>query len=222
MKLDKKQLPQLIVLGVLVMICIGYVSFTIAKPPQGNPAAAPGQKAAANGAAGSSAGSDTSEDVSGSVPFEVFPNVTAALPRRDPFATQALSSEAAAQTSQKVTISPVRQRPVRDFRPVTNSGSVPRIDVKAINPFTQPSVQVAPLPQVHEAPPEPKFTLTGVIRGNQNVAIIQSGSGGRHVVREGQMIDGQYRVQSVSDHGVILVNKNRRIYVKLGGVKNAS
>ena len=33
MKLDKKQIPQLVVLGLLLLICIGYVSFKFMKPP---------------------------------------------------------------------------------------------------------------------------------------------------------------------------------------------
>lgn len=215
MKLDKKQIPQLIVLGLLVMVCIGYVSFTVTKP-------APAQKAAQKIKAGSEEKLITSESFSGSIPSEVFPNVTSTLPRRDPFATQALSPDAAIQTSQKITINPVQPKPNKTFRPIENSGNVPGINVNAINPFIQPNVQVAVQPEAHQPPPEPQFVLTGIIRGSQNVAIIKSDSGGRHVVREGQLIDGRYKVQSVSDDGVVLVNQNRRIFVKLGGVKNAS
>ena len=40
MKLDKKQIPQLVALGLLVLACVGYVSFTLVKPSA--PAAQPG------------------------------------------------------------------------------------------------------------------------------------------------------------------------------------
>ena len=64
--------------------------------------------------------------------------------------------------------------------------------------------------------------ITGVIRGAQNVAIIRSGDKGHYIVKQGQLIDGRYRVLSVTNDGAVLAYKDRRIHLKLGGAKNAS
>ena len=95
----------------------------------------------------------------------------------------------------------------------------PRIEANPFNPFSAKSVSTTKIEVQDETP---DFALTGVIRGEKNVAIIRSGEGGRYIVRQGQLIGGRYKVESVSDDGATLVYKNRRIYVKLGGVKNAS
>jgi hypothetical protein len=68
--------------------------------------------------------------------------------------------------------------------------------------------------------PEPTYTLTGVVRGEENVVIVHSSDNTRHIVKQGQLIDGRYRVLSVTEDGAVLANGNRRMYMKLGGVKN--
>jgi hypothetical protein len=203
MKLDKKQIPQLIVLGVLVIVCIGYVSFSVFSPKQAAPRP-PAEKAASTAA--SEAETSASQE-SAVLPPGEFPEMMGATVRRDPFTPQI------AATAEQLAATP---KPARHGAGLKNlSGGVP-----PINPFKGPSGAMPGMLPVPEK--EPEFVLTGIIRGAENVAIIRVGDTGRHIVREGQLIDGRYRVMRVTDDGAVLVYKNRRIDVRLGGAKNAN
>lgn len=203
MKLDKKQIPQLAVLGVLVLGCIGYVSFTLAKPPvkAAKPAATKTQAAVAEVTA--------EEKISQS---GTFPDLSSPLPRRDPFVVQSLGN---APTTSQPALQPMVRTTVlskRDFGKVP-----PLLPFSNGSPGATPKLTVVPIVES-----DPAFSLTGVIRGEPNVAIIRVGTSERHIVAEGQVIDGRYRVLSVSDDGAVLACKDRRIHLKLGGVRNAS
>jgi hypothetical protein len=93
--------------------------------------------------------------------------------------------------------------------------------VPPLNPFGKIGGGSIQSVQPVQAEVEEPITLTGVVRGVDNVVIVRVGQNGRHVVKEGQTIDGRYRVVSVSGDGAVLVYRNRRIPVKLGGSKNA-
>lgn len=215
MKLDKKQIPQLIVLGLLVLLCIGYVSFTVFKKP----AAKPGSQA-------SSATTDAKASVRiASEPIPVtgtFPNLNAPIPRRDPFTAQRLDSE----SSDGETAKPIVKKPLTASHAFKASPEKvpPLIPVGNFNHgSTHGSALVAQLavaPVIAEQ--DPDFILTGVIRGAENVAVIRVGDSEKHVVMQGQTIDGRYKVLSVDEDGVVLGCNNRRIHLKLGGVRNAS
>ncbi|MEN6356777.1 MAG: hypothetical protein ABFD83_06800 [Armatimonadota bacterium] len=218
MKLDKQQVPQLIVLGVLVLICIGYVSFKVMSPgtkPPPAPVSKVNHDADKNSATGESADAQVS-----ALPEGTFPNLMVTPPRRDPFAP------IASLNIEKVTAA----KPVETTRPSTPrvrtvsypAVRVPKIEANPFNPFRQSNTKPIHSEQIQVQEQEPEFALTGVIRGDRNVAIIRSGESGRYIVKQGQLIDGRYKVESVSDDCATLVYKGRRIHVKLGGVKNAS
>lgn len=223
MSLEKKQVPQLIVLGVLVVGCVGVVSFQLSAGKRAAPKAKPTAiaKAQVDKAAGESTAKNEESDATKmamAIP-DVFPNLGTAPARRDPFKPAALSGGILPEP-------PSRPRPAASQQPrttvnPTSSGALP------VNPFRNmgqgSGTSVIPAPtNVAPVEPDPQFTLTGVIRGEQDVAIIRSGQNGRYVVRQGQLIEGRYKVLSISDTGAVLAYKNRRIHVKLGGVKNAS
>ena len=197
MKIDKKQLPQFIILGVLVVTCVGYLSFSVLRPKDSAPP--PKEQTAVSGAQPA-----VEEQASQELALAgAFPNLAGAATKRDPFTPQiAESSERRAtpatnpNTSGRVANSAGRLSPLNPFAGATG-GSVP------------------PILPVEEKDPE--FVITGVIRGAENVAIIRVGQDGRHVVKQGQLIDGRYKVVKVSDDGAVLAYKNRRIYLKLGG-----
>lgn len=221
MTLDKKQVPQLAILGVLVIMCIGVVSFQVMR---GKSVPVPAPSASVEAKADDSEIQSTSKANITTLETDVFPNLASVPGRRDPFAPQQ-TAEALVQTRaeimQQAKNAQTARRASANVRPINiPSGRVPRIDVKPMNPFSQGNTPGALPVQVQEQ--NPQFVLTGVIRGDNNVAIIRMGSDGRHVVKAGQTIDGHYRVLSVSDDGAVLVNeKNRRIHVRLGGDKNA-
>lgn len=214
MKLDKKQVPQLVVLGLLVMTCIGYVSFTVMKPPATEPAPAPKQ------AASRSAGKAMIRLAAQPIPAtSTFPDLSAPIPRRDPFTTQALDVEPLVQPS---SIKPIA---VKTSQIRVASGKVPPLT--PIGSFSPGSTVRQPafgsgLSAVPSESRDPSFVLTGVIRGVQNVAIIRVGPSERYVVTQGQTIRGRYRVLHVFHDAVVLDCNDHRIHLKLGGVRNAS
>lgn len=208
---DKKQTPQLIVLGLLVLICIGYVSFTVTKPPSTEMTPPAHKVTKPNSAAAAM------QLRSQPLPTtSTYPDLNAPIPRRDPFALQKLASAARADA-------PDQARELSSDRPTArvvqvNTGKVPPLI--PIGSFQSvPASDVAAVPAIE--PEEPQIVLTGVICGTENVAIIKVGSQ-RHIVKQGQFIGGRYKVLSVSTDGVVLACENRRIHVKLGGVPNAS
>lgn len=207
MKLDKKQIPQLVVFGLLVLICIGYVSFKVVKPPATGPAPAEKQSAKAN-IPGNALVQVQAQPV---LSTTTFPDLGAPIPRRDPFTVQNLEAVGEPQPGKPadLNITPIAQSAVK-----AASGRVPPL----IPMGSFANVSVVPSAENQD----PNFVLTGVICGIENVAIIRVGNSQRHVVKQGQFIDGRYRVLSVTQDGVVLASKDRRIHLKLGGVPNAS
>ena len=217
MKLDKKQLPQLIVLGALVVGCVGYLSFKMVAPSgPGSRNARVAKPAVKPNELNEPAKSDAAATViPESQTSGVFPDLASTPARRDPFIPQKLPG-ADLMTRGKM----VRNIPKMLAEMQNSMKKVPAICVKPLNPFGKMGGgSLDPVQSAKEEAEEP-ITVTGVMRGVSNVVILRIGTG-RHVVKEGQTIDGRYRVVSVSGDGAVLVYKNRRIPVKLGGSKNA-
>ncbi len=181
MKLDKKQAPQLVVLGVLVLACIGYVSFTVFKPPAVEikpPAPKQEEKSGAAGAVVRLAAQPIQSTAA-------FPDLSTPLAKRDPFTMQNLpESESAA---------------AKQANPTPAPRAVPPIDIamSKVPPLIPPigtiSENLSVLPSMGNQ--DPDFLLTGVIRGRYgNVAIIRVNDSERHVVKQGQFINGRYQV----------------------------
>jgi hypothetical protein len=229
MKIEKKQTVQLAVLGILAVGCVGYLSFSLMAPK-------PPSKATANKAHVKDEANSASEKGASGIDIDVAADSQGSdvdegpgsLPaRRDPFVPQKLPT-AETQVPQPTT-TPARHVPGLLRNVMNSTVRVPPINIKPLNPFraqTAPEVSAQPAAQdsaqVQDKPePEDEIVVTGVVRGENNVAIVRIGGTGRHVVTEGQTIDGRYQVASVTGDGAVLVYKNRHIPVKLGGVKNA-
>lgn len=137
-------------------------------------------------------------------------SVTNAGPRRDPFIPQRMPF--GQPKAEKQEIRPVAKniKPRPDFNK-NLSENVPPITIKPMNPFSGESGQKTT---------EPDFAISGVVRGENNVAVITTDSG-KHVVKQGQTIDGRYKVLRINDSGAVLVDDERRIKVRLGGSNDA-
>jgi len=70
-----------------------------------------------------------------------------------------------------------------------------------------------------EPDPDPSqmYKLTGIIQGAVNVAILRGADNARYIVREGQMIDGRYRVDLVTRYGIRLSFNHKSYLLSLGG-----
>jgi hypothetical protein len=209
MKLDKKQVPQFVVLGLLVLACIGYASFTVFKPPAVE-LKPPAPKEPDKSGAGIAVVRLTAQPVQSTA---AFPDLSTPIARRDPFTVQTLSSSDTTNPDKQANVKPVaKAEQVAKIASTKVPPLIPQMGAFAGNLSVQPSVQNE----------DPDFVLTGVIRGWENVAIIRVGGSERHVVKQGQFINGRYQVLFVTSDGAVLACGNRRIHLKLGGVRNAS
>ncbi|MGQ9455209.1 MAG: hypothetical protein ACUVRS_09850 [Armatimonadota bacterium] len=215
MKLETKRALGLAVLGVMVVACVAYVSFSVMGPKRAVPAKMQ---------TSSSKKSDTTDRASAGEPASVELNTAettqdSALKRRDPFVpvplTGAQSENAdARQTSQ----SGLPRNNYTLAKNIALPPATPRVQPTQLPyMFDRPRVQVQP----QESSPEDEITVTGVVRGENNIAIVRLGENGRYIVREGQVIDGRYRVASVNSGRVVFIYKNRTISIKVGGKKDA-
>lgn len=223
MKPDKKQTIQLVVLGLLVVVFIGYMSFSFLSPKPSKPAVQVVAGAKAQQVATAESSEESEARTVAPVVSGVFPDLASVPARRDPFVAQRIpGAEAEDPPSARPPLQAPRPRPVTIAR--NPFPRVPSLSVPPLNPFRISPVgeQPASTAVVRPEDEDPKFVVTGVLRGEENVAIIRSGDKGRYVVKQGQYIDGRYKVLYVTGDGVVLADKNRRIHVKLGGDKNAS
>lgn len=227
MKLDKKQIPMLIVLAVLVVGCVGYLSFSMSAPNSAK------QASQAAGKSADEVAKPATDEADAAVKLEadsagVFPNLAMVPARRDPFTPQKLpGSEPIVTFRPQTRITPTATQPIR---PV--GVPVPQIGGGSGNPWAsvQP-VHASPIIAVPPAGKEPEreqqqdFLLTGVVSGqDSSVVILRVGKDERHVVREGQTIGGRYTVKSVTSDGLVLssISDKQQIPVKIGGNKNAN
>ncbi len=218
MKPDKKQTAQLVILGVLVVLFVGFLSFNFLAPKAG-PKAAPAKPAQeATTGPRVSVEPEAGKTVEADASLGIFPDLASTPARRDPFIPQRLPGAEVEQTGNRHFIPP--PRPINVFKGAI--AKVPPIGIPPVNPFkTGPDAPPSAVRTV-AVDDEPKFTVTGILRGGQNVVIIKSGDNDRYVVRQGDTIMQRYKVLYVTSDGVVLGYKNRRIHVKLGGDKNAS
>ena len=214
---DKKRLPQMIILGVVVAACAGLVVAKMTGKPrsaQSSPAAQAGQ---------ASAPQPVGPQVK--APAAITPEAAAVVAmetdsktasRRDPFAPAMIASTTTAAAPRAPSYANARVS-VRDTLPPL----VPSLR------FGAGAARDETLAQDDQGFPRPaadsfpRFVLTGVVTGQTNVAIIRDGEG-RYVVKEGELIEGQYRVVTVSQEGVLLSGDDRSVFLKLGGEANAS
>jgi hypothetical protein len=92
------------------------------------------------------------------------------------------------------------------------------------NPFSAPgSAPVGPAPDSTPAdlPDTPEWgdgslTLTGVVEGKPDVAILRQGDQ-RFFVKVGDPIGDGYRVQSIGNHQVVLAGPQGKVILRMGG-----
>lgn len=238
MKLDKKQLPQYLALGVLTAGVGGYsvYHFAAAGPVSANtrPAAA-AVASPAQAAKPAPAGAGAAAVVNGVVADTGdAPPPTPAM--RDPFAvgyvdpgTLLAPLSAAAPLlpppgKQVASLSPLSPLPVGlpSAPPLPGSGLGLFPAKAAALPRALPAAPPAPaLPTAPALPDPPKWTVTGVLMGaGGEVAVLRNGEA-RRIVRAGDFVDSVYRVSAVSRTAVQLRHGALVYRIVLGGDKAA-
>ncbi len=136
---------------------------------------------------------------------------TMALQTRDPFEP----IEALQQIEVPKPVTPPVQRPVqRSYRGADlNIPPMPlmpgSLDPLGLgNPGTLPPA----------IPQGPQFSVSGVIRGNQNAVVISDAQGNQRLIKEGQDLDGDHKVVSVQKNKVVIRKKDgKTITLSVGG-----
>lgn len=216
-KLDQKQVPQVIALGVLSVGVLGYAAFSIAfsgpkRGPQTTPAAA----------SASASTSSTSAPLPPGVALETAPgngvqvtqNSAPEIPlpsqyNPDPFRT-AVKPDAAGKPS-PVAITP------KEAAPAPASTSKPPVMPDASRAL--PLLVQAPVPVKPPAPaapekPDVRVTGTSVVEG-MNLAILEVGQDHR-VVQVGDLVAKGYRVKKIQLEGVLFASKKDSFFRPVG------
>jgi len=245
--LDKKQLPQIIALGVLTAGAGTYAAVHFAAP---GPASAQTHPAAAATPAPSAAAKPGDPKPGDPKPGTAPPAGTLAATNtgdapspapgmRDPFAVGYVDS-----ASQPGAVSGAHAPALPALMPGKQVAAVGKLSPMPISPSplfglppapplpgsshgqTLPGLPASPsalmLPaSITAAPAPPAWTVTGVLAGEGGkVAILRSGEA-RRIVRSGDFVDSTYRVAAVSRTAVILKHGALVYQIKLGGTKAA-
>jgi len=213
-KLDSKQVPQVIVLGVLTVGVLGYAVFSIAfggpkrtPPSPESTAAGASSPAAASGAAANAA--ETGAPVS--VTANKAPELT--LPSQfnpDPFKTSAKAVGV-------VSTPPVASVPKPAATASAIRGGVSLPDVytqRAMGGGAPPPTTTAVVPTPKPAKPEVLVTGTSMVSG-MNLAILEVGQDHR-VVQVGDLVADGYRVKKIQLDGVMFANKKESFFRHIG------
>jgi hypothetical protein len=129
---------------------------------------------------------------------------------------------------------PSEAAPPADTPPQELTSPAPEPSAAPSRPASKPVVRVAsrassdalpPLPPLRYGPesvsPEPSgpppgvLWLAGVIQGNPTLALLRRGED-RYLVKEGDALDGGYRVAKIASSSVILQRGNRKQTLRLG------
>jgi hypothetical protein len=228
-KLDKKQLPQVIGLGVASCGLFGYFAVKMiaptasAAPPPKTAASATAGTAASGSATTSATSSASSAPDANSAPVPDAPPPTLAM--RDPFVPQENSDpDPAAPIMPAVANVPtlpnaapaVSATGTASDVPPANLGPLPSSLAAPNSPGTLAS-QPAPIAAL--PPVAPAWTLTGILEsGKSQVAILRNGDA-RAYVQPGEMVDANFRVVDVTRSFVELRHGSQTYTLILGGPK---
>lgn len=140
------------------------------------------------------------------------------MPARDPF-QQTAANLAPKPEPAKAQPQPQPQAP----RSARRSGGGNGVTLPPFSPMqgSLPNVNVNPngagLPNVPNLVPEPGYTVSGVIRGPKNQAVITDSQGNQRLVTEGQSLDGDTKVVAIRDGAVVVQRKGKKETLNVGG-----
>ncbi|MDR3710430.1 MAG: hypothetical protein P4L33_19195 [Capsulimonadaceae bacterium] len=203
---DKKQLPQVIVLGLLALCLFGYATSKLLTPPPieaAKPAAKPAQPAPSDNVTASASLTQVS-----------LLDAPPAANARDPFAGQSVADAPKPIANGTVRPAPIKPAP-----------SLPSLN--ALEPLGTPRIQLppgfksvsAPMTAPRPVAEAPAWSYAGLITsdgdpGNQ-IAVLRKGDE-RRFVRIGEEIEPDVRIVAIQSALVVLKSGGRRYLIKLG------
>lgn len=205
-KLDRKQLQQVIVLGVLFLVAIGYAAYqlfftgTTGASTKGSATTVSEQQA-----------KDTEQQTT------TPPWFSSSEPARDPFVIPPQFDN-------------LKQSQVQNTRPAPprvasspNIGALPPMPVVPVSGgagSTSPPANAQPSPEP-QPEPEPSIAVTGVVVGEYPVAILRSENGAQRIAQPGNQLEGGYVLRTVSREGIVLEKDGKTVTLRPGGNPNA-
>jgi len=212
-KMDSKQLPQVIALGVITLGVLGYGVVQAMGPGDKKPAEAPAAATAA-------AGDDAEEQKPGEAGSDVQ-----------------ITQAGAPAMQLPGTFNPDPFRPLRGAKvaPMPAPAPAPRAAAKPVRtasalrwpssfdnvPSLSPSGQAKPETLVPAAPPapvRPMMLVTGIIdvEDGDDMALIVLDGRDRRILQVGDVVANNYRVKKIAMDGVMLVNGTDKYFVSIG------
>lgn len=204
-KLDRKQMQQVIVLGVLFLAAMGYAVYQLFfAGSTGASTKGSATTTSTTQAAGSEQEQQTTEP----------PWLSSAEPARDPFVVPPQFDNLRQNRSQSVRTASTRVPPAPNISalppmpvmPVSGSNSTPSADQTTSAPQPEPEVNIA---------------VTGVVVGERPVAIVRTGGGDQRIAQPGTQLEGGYILREVSRDGIVLEKDGKTVTLRPGGNPNA-
>jgi type IV pilus biogenesis protein PilP len=230
-KLEKEQLPKVIAIGIIAAALLGYAGFTWLGHggSEAAPAAAATPHSAAVAHAAPAAPSAVDKvlalpPINHDNPFQPALTVNnGPAPQAPPAAAKpAVPKPKGAQ--QIASLPDNLNGPAMDGVP----GLPPMLSGPAPAPAPQPAAAPAsgapsrPVPHAAPAPPKPPSVLvTGILEGDENVAILKWSDAQRQVVRVGDHLDGGYVVKAIRSDAVVLAQRGSEWVMRLGTAPKA-
>jgi len=201
-KLDRKQIQQVIVLGVLFLVAIGYAGYQLFFA---------GSAGASTKSASATTQAQLSEQNQQTTTEPEW--LTASAPARDPFVIPPqfdnLKQQARAQT--------VRPASTR----VASSPSLSALPPMPVVPVSGNSKENSQTSAAPETEAQPNITVTGVVVGQRPVAILRTEGGDQRVVQSGHQLEGGYVLREVSRDGIVIEKDGKTVTLRPGGNPNA-
>ena len=216
---DKKQLPQIAVLGTLSVGLFGYFAWKMITPPPIQAATVPTSSHAIKSKTSAMAQADQSD------PLAMMDAAAPTSTMRDPFialVTNASAAQAAAAAAIPGDLSSQHGRMISG--PKTGpllplSGISPLPPTNRIEP-TLGQQQAGQSALLNEAD-KPQWTVTGIVTGGDfgsHMAILRQGNSRRFVML-GEMVDDTYRLIGVDRNGVELQRGSQQFRIPLGAAR---
>jgi hypothetical protein len=237
-KLEKDQLPKVIALGVLATGLLGYAGYTwLGSGGGGATPAVAAVPAPAEPVAGTPAKPEETNPalqlaaIHHEDPFRpIFAELLPAPAK--PAAPPAPAKPAAAPAPPKPEVKPtpppptmvdIFEGPAMEALPGVRAATrleqaaAGRPDPTALQgPAPKPAPAPAPKPAAAPPPPPPAVVVTGILEGDDNVAILKWNDSHRQVVRVGDRLDGGYVVKAIRTDAVVVTRGSHQWTVRLG------
>jgi len=227
MKLDKKQMPRVIVLGVLIVLVVGFGLFRImgtrtsASTPS-NPSKTGTRKTNEAGTGTQQTDAARPSVQVASEPEEPQVVITPSGPKRDPFAPVDISSAPIAPGREQIKASVMARNPMS----IANPALPPLMPIGPGGKAGLPSLLTPGTPLAGRAPSAPRqqadLKLTGVVGNGHRLAILRGNGEERYFVRRGDRVGGQYQVAAITPYSVTLSGAEGKVVLKLEDSKQES